>query len=183
MAAALCFAFVSGAAAAEPGTQTAEDWRKAAEVHLKAGDKLQAAEAYEQVVRMEPLARVQLAPVLARLYAETKTPDQALGWAKVAMERSPDPRAYLAGIHQTLGQKVQAESILAGELAKTNAPPRTVSLSKQLADLQLSQGETNAAIATLEKAVQAVTGSPEAARAKMRLQMLKRRSEPHRGSR
>jgi tetratricopeptide (TPR) repeat protein len=165
---------LAGTGSAEPSEKTASEWRKTAEAHLRAGEKRQAAEAYEQLIRQAPSARIQLAPMLARLYAETKASDKALGWAKVAMERSPDPRAYLAGIHLALGQNVQAQSILAEELAKSNAPPRTVSLSWQLADLQLQQGETNAALATLEKATQSVKGTSESAKAEKRLQKLKR---------
>lgn len=165
---------------ADQSSLTAEQWRHEAEARLRAGDKRQAVEAYESAVRLEPGTRVQMAPLLARLYAEIKTSDKALGWAKIAMTRSPDPQAYLAGIYETLGQRVQAASILTGELAKSNAPPRTVSLSWQLADLQLLQGETNAAITTLEKAVRAVKGTPESAKAGKRLQGIKQRSDSHR---
>ena len=121
-----------------------------------------------------------MAPLLARLYAAIKMSDKALGWAKIAMARSPDPQACLAGICETSGLRVQAASILAAELAKSNAPPRTVSLSWQLADLQLLQGETNAAIMTLEKTVRAVQGTPESAKAGKRLQGIKQRSDSHR---
>lgn len=168
---------------ADPSSLTAEQWKREAEAYLRAGEKRHAAEAYESAVRLEPVARVQLAPVLARLYAEMKTSDKALGWAKVVMERSPDPQAYLAGVYQSLGQAAQAQSILVRELGKTNAPPRTVSLSWQLADLQLQQGATNAALVTLEKAAQHVKGTPESAQAIKRLQKFKKstalRNEQH----
>ena len=182
----LCFAVslaASVAVSADSSARTAEQWKREAEARLRAGEKRQAADAYENAVRLEPAARVQLAPVLARLYAETKTADKALGWAKIAMERSPDPQAYLAGVYQSLGQAAQAQSILVRELGKTNAPPRVLSLNWQLADLQLRQGETNAALATLQKASQAVKGTPDAPRAEKRLQKLKQNSEPHRDPR
>ena len=171
------------ALSSDSSTRTAEQWKRQAEAHLKAGEKRQAAESYEQVVRLEPSARVQMAPVLVRLYTEEKMADRALGWAKVAMRTSPDPQAYLAGVHQSLGQRVQAGAILAGELAKSNAPPRTVSLSWQLADLQLQQGATNSALVTLEKAARHVKGTPESAQAEKRLQKFKKstalRNEQH----
>lgn len=173
----------SVAVSADSSARTAEQWKLDAEARLRAGEKRQAAEAYEQAVRLEPSARVQLAPVLAGLYAETKTSDKALGWAKVAMERSPDPQAYLAGIYLKLGQPAQAQSILVRELGKTNAPPRALSLNWQLADLQLHQGDTNAALATLQKAAQAVRGTPDAPRAETHYQKLKLNSEPYRDPR
>ena len=151
----------------------AVDWRKKAEEHLRGGRKLEAAQAFEQVVRQEPVARLQLAPMLARLYAELGSSDKALGWARIAMERSPDPRAYLAGAHASLGQFKQAQAILGEELAKSNPPPRTVALSWQLADVQLKQGETNAALVTLDTAARAVEGTPEAAMAEKRARKLR----------
>lgn len=162
---------------AESATRTAESWKREAEEHLQAGERRQAAEAYESAVRLDPSVRVQLAPVLVRLYAETETSDKALGWAKIAMARSPDPQAYLAGVYQSLGQPSQARALLVCELGKTNAPQRAMSLNWQLADLQLQQGATNAALVTLQKAVQAVKGTPDELKAEKRFQKLKKSCE------
>jgi len=158
-----------------PDAKTAVEWKREAETHLRAGEKSQAAEAYEQVLRLDPSSRVQLAPVLVRLYAGLKTSDKALGWAKVVMARSPDPQAYLAGVYLSLEQVEQAESILVVELAKSNAPPRTVSLSYQLADLQLHQGSTNSALRTLERVAVSVKGTPDEAMISKRVRDIKMR--------
>lgn len=149
----------------------------------KAGNKLKAAAAYEQIVALEPARRGFLAHRLARLYAESSITNKALEWAAVVAKQNPDPEAYTAGIHTILGDLKAAEDILvkaigagAGGGSETNAvaagPVRgrkRMMLQWQLADIYEKAGDAAKAEKALKDAAEAAETPSDTSAAQRRL--------------
>jgi tetratricopeptide (TPR) repeat protein len=136
------------------------------------GRPAEAVRVYEEMAQFDPVRRKVLAPRLVSLYASLGNAPRSLFWAQQAMVDNPDPQAYLAGVHTLLGQHAEAASLLATELARTNTATRAVALRWQLADLQLQQGRTNAALETLHAAEKSAKGSELEKLARQRVERL-----------
>ncbi len=146
------------------------------------GDRLGAAELYEQIVKADPALRGVLAATLAELYARSGAVEKALAWAGVVMEKNPDPVAYLAGIHALLGNLEQAAGLIGKELEADPPPRRRVALLWQLADVRVAQGDLVEAEARLAAGVEAAAGLPEEATARRRLEGFLKMTKPWRAA-
>ncbi len=122
------------ALAQEP--QTPERLKSVAERFARAGQPREAAAAYEQVLQVDTNARAVLAPLLVRLYIESKQPRPALAWAQQVMTNTPDPQAYLAGVYAAIGSHREARALLEHELARSNSATRAAALKLQLERLE-----------------------------------------------
>ena len=135
----------------------------------KAGDAHGAAAAYEQIVRDDPATRPVLATRIARLYAEAGVTNQALEWAAAAAEQHPDPQAFLAGIHEMLGDAPGALAILIPEIARAEDPGRKIALLWLAADVCRNAGLKDQAVEYLQRALDAAQGRPEEERTRKKL--------------
>lgn len=115
--------------------QTPERLKSVAERYARAGQPREAAAAYEQVLQVDTNARAVLAPLLVRLYIESKQPRPALAWARQVMSNTPDPQAYLAGVYEAIGSHREARALLEHELARSNSTARAAALKLQLEQL------------------------------------------------
>jgi regulator of sirC expression with transglutaminase-like and TPR domain len=118
--------------------QTPERLKSVAERYAQAGQPREAAAAYEQVVLVDTNARAVLAPLLVRLYIESRQPRPALEWARQVMTNTPDPQAYLAGVYAAIGSHREARALLEHELARSNSATRAAMLKLQLERLEKS---------------------------------------------
>ena len=130
-----------------------------AEACERSGDLLGAAAAYERIIRQDPAKRVVLASRLVQIYAQEGLGEKALKWAQVAMERNPEPQAYLAGVYKMLGKLGEAQKILEQQLAEQKEPRRKLTLSWQLAEVYEKEGNISAAEKTLLESVESVRGA------------------------
>ncbi len=112
--------------------QTPERLKSVAERFARAGQPREAAAAYEQVLQADTNARAVLAPLLVRLYIESKQPRPALAWAQQVMTNTPDPQAYLAGVYEAIGSHREARALLEHELSRSNSATRAAALKLQL---------------------------------------------------
>ncbi len=131
---------------------------------------LKAAEIYERIVEREPLRKIALAPRLATIYAQHGQEDKALTWARVVMERNPEPRAYLAGIYTVMERYDEASGILRKELKQATESRRIIVLNWQLADVYDAQNKQDLAEACLVHARKVAHQRPEQNTALKRLQ-------------
>ncbi|MDF7822636.1 hypothetical protein P4B35_01320 [Pontiellaceae bacterium B12227] len=123
------------------------------------GERLQAAEIYEQLAEKDESSRKVLANRLAVLYAQEGCSDKSLQWASIAAEMNPDPQAYMAGIHSMLGDDSSAIQILKQELSKKNQPMRTLVLHRQLASIYEDRHDLKNARLTLQSATGVLKGT------------------------
>lgn len=115
----------------------------------RAGRAVEAIAAYEALLRNDSRFESVVAPRLVKLYGDRGQAADALAWAARVARRQPAPKAYLAGIYQRLGQKQEAELLLRQAISESRTPDQRVPLFWQLADLQESMGEKDAACETL----------------------------------
>ncbi len=163
---------------AVPPTSAAPDLRQQAAAYERAGQKLKAAAAYEQILKEEPAQRLVLAHQLVRVYLEAGVTNKALEWAHVVMQTNPDPQAYLAGVNATLGRYAEAQSILEAELTKAKEPRRKMVLNWQLAAVHEKAGSPEKAAAALAQALESVRGTPDEAAAQRRLDQHDKKGKP-----
>jgi tetratricopeptide (TPR) repeat protein len=102
------FLLTAGLALAQD-PQSPERLKSVAERYARAGQPREAAAAYEEVLQVDTNARAVLAPLLVRLYIESKQPRPALAWAQQVMTNTPDPQAYLAGVYEAIGSRREAQ--------------------------------------------------------------------------
>jgi len=145
------------------------DLRKQARAYEQSGQKLKAAEAYEQILKADPAARMVLAPRLVAIYTQAGETNKALEWAHVVMQTNPDSQAYLAGVNAMLGKYSEAQGILEAELTKAKEPRRKMLLNWQLADVHERAGKPKKAAKALAQALEVVQGTPDEAAAQQRL--------------
>jgi len=160
-------AFGQGLLAVDPGPKTPERLKAMAAQFEQDGSKADAAEVYEELIRMEPSSRGVLAPRLVQIYIELRKPNEALTWAREVKDATPDPAAYLAGVYTQLGGYNEAESILAAEIGGAEDPSlRKTTLLWQLAELYAKQNREKERDDALARALKAAEGTPyeEAAR-------------------
>jgi tetratricopeptide (TPR) repeat protein len=143
----------------------------------RAGEKVKAAKAYEELAKADPAKHVIVSHRLVRLYAQLCNTNKALQWAEVVMERNPDPQAYLAGVHGMLKNYDKAESILNKEISTTTKTRRRLTLHWQLADVCEKQGKQANADEALTKALGLAKGKPEEAAAERRLRKFREKHE------
>lgn len=159
------------------------DLKKLAMGYEAVGEKQKAAEAYEQLIKVEPGFKLVLGNRLVKLYAETGQTEKALTWARMVMERNPDPQAYLAGVFAMCGQPKKAKAILGKEIRSVRLPRRKVTLHWQLADILEKEGNLSGAEDALMVAADAARGTPEARAATRRIKVFhgkhKRRGQTH----
>lgn len=145
----------------------------------------EAAAAYERLLRLDTAFEAVVAPRLVTLYVGSGQEAPALAWAARAARRSPDPKAYLAGVHARLGQWKEAELLLRQAVREVRDPRKRVALLWQLADAQERQGESKAALATLTDARDATADEALQKTSAQRLDALHRRfaaaqtNQPH----
>jgi tetratricopeptide (TPR) repeat protein len=144
----------------------------------RAGKRLEAIAAYEQLAKEKPASRKILARKLAILHAEAGNRAKALGWAKEVTKKHPDPQAYLAEIHARLGNHKAADAILQEEISNAKDLRRKVTLLWQLADLQECQGLLKEAEKTLATALASAEGRPEEETASRRLKVFMEKHAP-----
>jgi tetratricopeptide (TPR) repeat protein len=125
------FLLTAGLALAQD-PQSPERLKSVAERYARAGQPREAAAAYEEVLQVDTNARAVLAPLLVRLYIESKQPRPALAWAQQVMTNTPDPQAYLAGVYEAIGSRREAQALLEHELSRSNSATRAASLKLQL---------------------------------------------------
>ncbi|MEI6787345.1 MAG: hypothetical protein WCL49_02585 [bacterium] len=145
------------------------DLRKQALSLEQSGQKLKAAEAYEQILKADPSTRMVLAPRLVAIYTQAGETNKTLEWAHVVMKTNPDPQAYLAGVNAMLGKYSEAQAILEAELAKAKEPRRKMLLNWQLADMHEKAGKPEKVAEALGQAHKAVRGTPDEAATQHRL--------------
>lgn len=148
---------------------TLEQLKAVAQNYEKAGNKAQAAETYEQIIKADPTTTSLLAPRLVDLYCDTQQPRKAMPWAREVMKTNPDPQAYLASTYARIGMTRESRAILAAELEKTKDPRRKMLLNWQLADTCEKTGDIEAARAALTAASSAAASAPDAAAARKKL--------------
>jgi predicted Zn-dependent protease len=122
-----------------------------------------------------PAKRAVVAGELVKLYAKAGESENALTWARVVMEKNPDPQAYLAGVYAMLGQFKEARAILEPEIATATNAHRKVTLCWQMADVCEASGDIAGAEKALNEAVKASSGLPEAYTSEQRLRALRER--------
>jgi tetratricopeptide (TPR) repeat protein len=143
----------------------------------KSGDKVKAAQAYEQIIEADPSKSRLLANRLALLYADLGEMDKSLKYAAVVMRHHPDPKAYLAGIYQRAGNHKEAQKILKDEISKADNPQKKMILRWQLADSYEKTGDSvKAEKVLLNAAADAPKGAGKKA-AENRLKKFKAKSE------
>jgi tetratricopeptide (TPR) repeat protein len=174
-----CGAFCAVVLADLPETEanaSPQRLRQLAEGYQKAGQPLLAVEAYERLIAKEPKHRAVLAPVLVRLYASGGNKESALRWAQEAMKLSPEPQAFLAGVHTLLGDHDKAEAILRGEIGTQPVYSRNaVALHWQLADVLVRKGQVAAAEQVMGAAAELAKGRNEEESAQRRLGVFRRK--------
>lgn len=141
------------------------------------GQKLKAAAIYEEIMRRDATKSMVLTHRLVRLYADIGDADKALKWAGLAVEKHPDPKAYLAGVHVLVGNYREAETILKKELAKAERLRRKILLNWQLADLCEKKGDAGRAGKVLNAALALAGGTPEEAAAARRIKAFRARQK------
>jgi tetratricopeptide (TPR) repeat protein len=140
----------------------------------RTGRKLDAAAIYEQMVRTNSTARKVLSLRLVTIYAETGEANKALSWAHEVMRDNPDPQAYLAGVHERLGQRPQARAILEREIVGNTNRTRSVTLRWQLAEVCREAGDAEKAKRLLTEAAEAAKGTAMEPAAQRRLSALRK---------
>jgi tetratricopeptide (TPR) repeat protein len=163
-------AFPAGTKAAQDAEQPT-DQAVVARKYEQAGDKLKAAETYEQIVKGDPGKSIVLARRIATIYAESGQTNKAIEWAKEVMKTSPDPQAYLAGIHAMLGNYPEAIRIVDEEIVREKDARRGIMLRWQLAELCNKTGDVKKAEKLLREGVELSKGRQEEADARKRLDL------------
>jgi tetratricopeptide (TPR) repeat protein len=166
-------ALCSGVVVAQPvNTNAPIAWpelAKRAAVAEQAGRKQEAADIYEQILRVDPTREKVLARRLVQLYAEAGNAEKALRWADVILKDHPDPGAFLAGVHSLLGRYDEAKRLLRVEMGKAGSDKRRQVLYWQLADVCEKEGKLDEAEQALRTAVDLVAEPSEKATAESRL--------------
>ena len=135
-----------------PATESIEDLMRRGVSAENSHRTADAAAAYEKLLQRDNSYEATVAPRLVNLYVAMDQAAPALSWAARVARRHPEPKAYLAGVYSRLNQQKEAESILRQAVRDTRDPLKRVPLLWQLAQTQESQGEGQAAMATLEEA-------------------------------
>lgn len=140
-----------------------------AESQVRAGKPAEAAKTYEEFISLNPQHRPVVAGILVRLYAEAGNSGKAMEWARVVMETTPDPQAYLSGVYSLSGNHREAIRILQVELEPQPSAERAIPLYWQLADEYEKLGDVDSAEQALNQAAEAAAGSPRESAARARL--------------
>jgi tetratricopeptide (TPR) repeat protein len=166
----IVLALPAGAKAAQDAEQPT-NLTVVAREYEQAGDRLKAAETYEQIVKGDPAKSVVLARRIATIYAESGQTNKAIEWAKVVMKTNPEPQAYLAGIHALLGNYPEAIRIVDEEIVREKDARRGIMLRWQLAGLCEKTGDVKKAEKLLREGVEISRGRQEEADARKRLDL------------
>ncbi len=171
----LLAAAVAVRAVAEPasGGATVAELQQQAMVHARAGRWEAAAQVYERVLELDAGFASALAPQVVQLYARAGRSAQALAWTQRVMASHPEPEAYLAGVLARVGQPVEARLVLRRALRQAAGPSARQRLYWQLADLELADGATNAAVAALGAALGEAASPADQTAARARLEALR----------
>lgn len=175
---AVCLALWGAVAAPAQTGETPEKLKATAEYYVKQGQKREGAESYEQLIKVDPSTRLVVAPLLVKLYVETKQPRQALSWAQQVMTNMPDPKAYLAGVYESIGSRNEARALLEHELSANNDRGRILQLRLQLASLEEHGGRMDEARAQFQLAADVAKGSPDEALVRRMLQRISKPDVP-----
>ncbi len=111
----------------------------------RAGQTNDAVAAYTLLLQREPALEPTVGPRLVSLLIGSGQQADALVWAARVARRHPEPAAYLAGVYGRLGQWKEAELLLRATLARERDAGKRSRLLWQLADVQESLGDPEAA--------------------------------------
>jgi len=170
------------AATSSPG-ETAETLIRRASSAEKACRTNEAIEAYERLLYRDTTYEAIVAPRLVNLYIACGQALPALTWASRVSRRHPEQKAYLAAVYARLGQMKESELVLREALRDTRAPHQRITLLWQLADVQESQGDSGAALATLSAAQNTAPDNRLRETSAQRLDALRRRNTAARATR
>jgi tetratricopeptide (TPR) repeat protein len=151
-------------------------WAEQPPATMTASNALTMAATLEAEAAGNPAKRAVVAGELVKLYAKAGESENALTWARVVMEKNPDPQAYLAGVYAMLGQFADARTILEPEIAAATNAQREVTLCWQAADVCEADGDIAEARKFLRQAADLSVGGPYETTARKRLESF---SEKH----
>ena len=173
----------SGQTASSSPSETVETLIRRASSAEQACRTNEAIEAYERLLYRDTTYEAIVAPRLVNLYIGCGQALPALTWAARVSRRHPEQKAYLAAVYARLGQMKESELVLHEALRDNRAPHQRVTLLWQLADVQESQGNSEAALATLTAAQNASPDNRLRETSVQRLDALRRRNTAARATR
>jgi len=182
-----CLATLGTAASGQPApsspSETVETLILRASSAEQACRTNEAIEVYERLLNRDTTYEAIVAPRLVNLYIACGQALPALTWASRVSRRHPEQKAYLAAVYARLGQMKESELVLREALRDTRAPHQRITLLWQLADVQESQGDSGAALATLSAAQNTAPDNRLRETSAQRLDALRRRNTAARATR